>query len=107
MPSVTALRKGYDVYSKLASKGAYQLIQLLLRPPRQYCQYVKRSRKFRFGPGTMMIHLALDGEVPWAAGSEFRGFNYVHVDPYIDDLARTYTAAVNGVLPAQDLLERY
>jgi phytoene dehydrogenase-like protein len=63
-----------------------------------------QGRGFRNGPGTMMVHLALDGPVPWRAGSDLADFAYVHVAPYLDDLARTYTAAMTGRLPAEPLL---
>jgi phytoene dehydrogenase-like protein len=63
-----------------------------------------QARGFQNGPGTMMIHLALDGPVPWRAGSDLADFAYVHVAPYLDDLARTYTAAMTGRLPAEPLL---
>ena len=66
--------------------------------------FVKRFRKYRFGPGTMMIHLALSGKVKWAAGSEFGNCNYVHVAPYNRDLSQTYTDALNDTLPASPLL---
>jgi phytoene dehydrogenase-like protein len=62
------------------------------------------GRRFRHGPGTMMLHLALDGPVPWRAGADLADFAYVHVAPYVDDLARTYTAAMSGMLPAEPLL---
>ncbi|MFJ4845262.1 phytoene desaturase family protein [Streptomyces sp. NPDC088733] len=64
----------------------------------------RKARDYRYGPGTMMLHLALDGPLPWAAGDELSGFGYVHVAPYVDDLARTYTEAQAGLLPAEPLL---
>ncbi|MCW2953941.1 MAG: dehydrogenase, partial [Conexibacter sp.] len=63
-----------------------------------------QARGFRNGPGTMMVHLALEGPVPWRAGADLADFAYVHVAPYLDDLARTYTAAMTGRLPAEPLL---
>ncbi len=62
------------------------------------------ARAFHHGPATMMLHLALDGPVPWRAGADLADFAYVHVAPYLDDLARTYTAAMGGRLPAEPLL---
>jgi len=62
------------------------------------------ARRFRYGPGTMMLHLALDGPVPWAAGGDLHEFAYVHVAPYVEELAATYTEAMNGLLPAEPLL---
>lgn len=62
-----------------------------------------RARRYRYGPGTMMIHLALDAPVPWR-GEELEDFAYVHVGPYVDDLARTYQQALAGLLPDSPML---
>lgn len=59
---------------------------------------------FRYGPGTMMLHLSLSGPVPWAAGERLGSFAYVHLAPYVDDLARAYADALAGRLPAEPLL---
>lgn len=63
-----------------------------------------QARRFRHGPATMMLHLTLDGPIPWQAGAAVAGAAYVHIAPYVDDLARTYTAAMTGRLPASPLL---
>src|SRR5690606_12368553 len=47
-------------------------------------------KKFRHAPGTMMIHLALDGLPDWTAGAELQKFAYVHIAPSLDQMARTY-----------------
>lgn len=65
---------------------------------------LEEARRYRYGPGTMMLHLALDGAVPWAAGGDLHEFAYVHVAPYVEQLAATYTEAMNGLLPAEPLL---
>jgi phytoene dehydrogenase-like protein len=57
-----------------------------------------------YGPGTMMIHAALNGPLPWAAGEELDRWGYVHLGPYVREMAETYTDAVDGVLPADPLL---
>lgn len=62
------------------------------------------ARRFRHGPGTMMVHLALAGPAPWRAGEDLAGYAYVHIAPYVDDLARTYTAASAGLLPSSPLI---
>ncbi|SNS25074.1 Phytoene dehydrogenase-related protein [Streptosporangium subroseum] len=59
---------------------------------------------FGYGPATMMLHLALDGPVPWRAGEAVAGHAYVHIGPYVEDLARTYTASLNGLLPRDPML---
>ena len=59
---------------------------------------------YRYGPGTMMVHLALREPIPWRAGEDLARFAYVHVAPYVEDLARTYADACSGVLPAEPML---
>lgn len=59
---------------------------------------------YQHGPGTFMLHLTLDGPVPWAAGDDIAGFAYVHVPPTVDDLARTYQQSLAGLLPDSPLL---
>ena len=58
---------------------------------------------YRFGPGTMMVHLATSGPIPWS-DSELGKFAYVHVGPYVDDMARTYQQSLAGEIPDEPLL---
>lgn len=69
---------------------------------------------FRYGPATMMLHLALDGPIPWASdvpgapGHDpelpLASFAYVHVTPGVDALSAAYTDALGGRLPSHPLL---
>jgi phytoene dehydrogenase-like protein len=52
----------------------------------------------------MMMHLALEGPVPWTAAGELGDAAYVHIAPSVDELGRTYADAVAGALPAEPLL---
>lgn len=63
-----------------------------------------RVRAYEHGPGTMMVHLALSGRPPWGAGEDLDEFAYVHIAPYVEDLAETYTASMNGQLPESPML---
>jgi len=63
-----------------------------------------QAEEYYYGPGTMMVHLALSDPVDWTAGEDLSEFAYVHIGPYVDDLAETYTDAMNGLLPASPLL---
>ncbi|SEL02633.1 Phytoene dehydrogenase-related protein [Blastococcus sp. DSM 46786] len=63
-----------------------------------------RAERYRYGPGTMVVHLALDRPLQWQAEEELSRFAYVHVAPYVDDLARTYQQALAGQLPDSPLL---
>ena len=65
---------------------------------------MRAAARFRYGPGTLMLHLALSGPPPWSAGADLGRFAYVHIAPYLDDLAATYTQACAGMLPAEPLL---
>ena len=60
--------------------------------------------QFRHAPGTMMIHLALDGLPDWRAGDALRQFAYVHIAPSLDQMARTYSQAQAGLLPDEPIL---
>jgi phytoene dehydrogenase-like protein len=60
----------------------------------------QKLAKFRPGPATMMIHFALSDLPAWSAGAELRRFAYVHLAPSLGALARTYTDALDGLLPA-------
>ena len=65
---------------------------------------LRRARAFRYGPGTMMMHLALTDPLPWDGAADLGDFGYVHVAPYVDDLARNYAEAQAGLLPTDPLL---
>jgi phytoene dehydrogenase-like protein len=98
---------GQKIYARksiIANVTPHQMVTQLLDKAVLPDTYVQKSLRYRFGPGTMMIHLALDGPVEWAAGTEYSKFNYVHIAPFASDLARTYTDAMNGVLPESPLL---
>jgi phytoene dehydrogenase-like protein len=60
--------------------------------------------KFRAGPGTMMLHLALDDLPNWRAGEALRDFAYVHVAPDLEMMSRVYAEASAGLLPAEPAL---
>lgn len=60
--------------------------------------------RFAHAPGTMMIHLAVDGLPDWRAGAELQGFAYVHLAPSLDQMARTYAQAAAGLLPDEPVI---
>jgi phytoene dehydrogenase-like protein len=57
-----------------------------------------------YGPGTMMVHLALKGKPNWRGNPDMQDFAYVHIAPYVETLAQTYNDSINGILPADPLL---
>ena len=62
------------------------------------------AKKFRYGPGTMMLHLAMSGLPDWTAGKELKRFAYVHLAPDLDMMSRAYAEAMAGLLPAEPVL---
>jgi phytoene dehydrogenase-like protein len=66
-------------------------------------EMISAARRYRFGPGTFMLHLALEGPVPWQE-SHLSEFAYVHIGPYVDDMARTYQQALGHQLPDSPML---
>lgn len=67
-------------------------------------RYDTAMRNFRHAPGTMMIHLAMSDLPDWTAGAELRDYAYVHIAPSLDQMARTYTQAVAGLLPDEPVI---
>ncbi|WP_432188038.1 phytoene desaturase family protein [Streptomyces sp. Tue6028] len=88
----------------IANTGPGALYERLLEPEQVPADVRRRARAFRYGPGTLMVHLALDGPLPWTGDEDLGEFGYVHVAPYVDDLARTYAEAQAGLLPTDPLL---
>lgn len=64
----------------------------------------KAMAGFTHAPGTMMIHLAMDSLPDWAPGPELKTFAYVHLAPSLDQMARTYSQALAGLLPDEPIL---
>ncbi|WP_405833851.1 phytoene desaturase family protein [Streptomyces sp. NBC_01176] len=88
----------------IANVGPALLYRRLLESEQVPAQVRGKASRYQYGPGTLMLHLALDGPLPWAAGDELARFAYVHVAPYVDDLARTYAESQAGLLPVEPLL---
>jgi len=63
----------------------------------------RKALRFRYGPGTMMIHLALSGLPEWR-DERAREFGYIHVAASLEAMSRTYRDAVSGQLPTEPAL---
>lgn len=64
----------------------------------------RKAEAYRYGPATMMVHLAVDGPLRWTAGEDLSDFAYVHIAPSVDGLAQTYADSLAGRLPEAPLL---
>jgi phytoene dehydrogenase-like protein len=67
-------------------------------------RYDRGAEEFAFGPGTMMVHLAMSDLPDWSAGTELKRFAYVHLAPDLDMMARAYAEAMAGLLPTEPVL---
>ena len=54
---------------------------------------------FKHAPGTMMIHLSMDDLPNWLANEKLKEFSYIHIAPSLDQMAKTYQQATEGLLP--------
>lgn len=64
----------------------------------------RKVSRFRAGPGTMMIHLALDSLPDWTAGEALKSFAYVHIAPDLEMMSKVYAEAAAGLLPIEPAL---
>lgn len=76
----------------------------LLKPDPARAGFDRKIAGFRAGPGTMMIHLALDGLPDWTAGEDLKRFAYVHLAPDLPMMAKAYAEAASGILPSEPAL---
>ncbi len=76
----------------------------LMSPDPKRKAFDEKVARIRPGPGTMMIHLALNSLPDWRAGPELQRFAYVHVAPDLAMMSRAFAEAAAGLLPAEPVL---
>lgn len=76
----------------------------LVPPAPSRAAFDDKVSRFRAGPGTMMIHLALSAPLDWRAGEALKRFAYVHVAPDLAMMSRVFAEASAGLLPAEPIL---
>jgi phytoene dehydrogenase-like protein len=76
----------------------------LMGPDPKRKAFDEKVARIRAGPGTMMIHLALDSLPDWRAGAELKRFAYVHVAPDLAMMSRAFAEPAAGLLPAEPVL---
>ena len=67
-------------------------------------RFLRRVQSYRYGPGTFIIHLALDRMPQWKTAEDLGGFSYVHLNSSEREIADTYRQSLNGQLPTRPLL---
>lgn len=63
----------------------------------------KAASDYRYGPGTLVIHLALSRLPDWKDEAARRSF-YVHIGPSLDYIAAAYQEGMAGLLASQPFL---
>jgi phytoene dehydrogenase-like protein len=76
----------------------------LMSPDPKRKAFDEKVARIRAGPGTMMIHLALDSLPDWRAGAELKRFAYVHIAPDLAMMSCAFAKAAAGLLPAEPVL---
>lgn len=66
-------------------------------------RFRRKVAAYRYGPGTVMMHLALSDLPPWRR-AEAAGHMYVHIGPYTDDMDLAYQQATAGLIPERPTL---
>jgi len=66
--------------------------------------FESRVEKFRSGPATLMLHLALDSLPHWRAGTALQRYAYVHIAPDLAMMNTVMTQALDGLLPGEPAL---
>jgi phytoene dehydrogenase-like protein len=66
--------------------------------------FVTKFRNYQFGPGTLMVHLTLNQPLVWEAAEDLTDSGYIHIAPYMSDIANTYNQIVKGLLPDSPML---
>ncbi len=90
-PGVTLLSGRKLEAAKVIANVHPKIVFERLTPPDAAPDSFRRAvKKFRAGPGAMMIHLALDDLPDWRAGRVLREFAYVHVAPDLEMMSRVY-----------------
>lgn len=62
--------------------------------------YVRRLQKYRYGPGSFKLDLALDGPIPWRDPAT-RAASTVHLGGTLDEIAAAEGAVARGEHPAR------
>jgi phytoene dehydrogenase-like protein len=91
-------------YAVVGNVTVRNLFGKLLSPNDIGGRFRRRAQRYRYGPGTFIIHLALDRMPDWRAADDLARFNYVHLNGSDAEIEQTYQASLRGLLPTRPLL---
>jgi phytoene dehydrogenase-like protein len=88
----------------IANVTTRNLFGKLIEPSEVPHKFLRRARRFRYGPGTFVVHLALNRVPNWRLGSDLNQFGYIHLNVGQADIQGTYLSSLERKLPARPLL---
>jgi len=88
----------------IANVTTRNLFGKLVQPENIDTRFYARTQRYRYGPGTFIVHLALDRLPDWRAADDLGRFNYVHLNGSEADIEATYQTSLRGLLPSRPLL---
>jgi phytoene dehydrogenase-like protein len=88
----------------IANVTPRNLFGSLISPDHLNARFVKQAKQYRYGPGTFIIHLAVDRLPSWIAADDLSAFTCIHINGTEAQIADTYRQSLQGCLPAEPLL---
>jgi phytoene dehydrogenase-like protein len=100
------LKSGRTIGARLVVAGVTprRLFGGLVAEERLPPSFRRQIASFRYGPSTFIVHLALDRPLDWRAAEDLWRFNYVHIGGETEQVARTYSDCLSGMLPERPVL---
>jgi phytoene dehydrogenase-like protein len=66
--------------------------------------FFRRIGRFRYGVGTIVVHLALDRKLEWKAAENLSDFNYIHLCGTGEEIADAYAQSTSGKIPTRPMM---
>lgn len=66
--------------------------------------FVRRIVRYRYGPATVVVHLALRQKLEWKSAEDMSEFSTVHLCGESDEIASTYSQCQSGLLPDRPMM---
>ena len=92
--AVAVMTRGGDEFPVergiIANVTPRNLFGKLVSPEDMDSRFFQRAQQYRYGPGTFIIHLALDRMPAWQAADDLGAFNYIHLNGSETEIENTY-----------------
>ena len=88
----------------IANVTPRNLFTKLVRSEELSARFRKLAIQYRYGPGTFIVHLALDRAPRWSAAEDLSQFSYIHLNGSEAEIEKTYEHCLRDLLPDRPLL---